>query len=439
MPDHDTFDLDAAFRALQDDIAGLSTPRGAGTAIATSRRRRRTTIAAVAAVAVLAVGGVVAGHGLGRDHAVGPSGRLPAPAPLTAERLTSATQGWTPAWEANTRAAQDKMQLTFGGDCFPSFTGGQADGYTVFGNGHDDLGITTTSDFTGDPSGEPVVWRRMVSDMQGCAGAQEVSSFSGPNGVAGYTFQVRATASESAPEYAWIVSTGRAIGVLKILGQSDPLPHANDIAVSDVLLAAVEFRVSTSDPRTNGSGQRIDPTQTLGQVWPQPLRPTLDGWSTPWDPRLPGSGPPEDLGLPDCAQRLSWYRDGGTFTVGTNGFEWVRWFTSEAPAVQAVAELQQALASCSTPYDVHTVTLSDDRAVFVAAGPEVLWFARVASHVLVLQLPGGATPPPDDVSLKVGALLEHVLEQPATTTMSPDTAPPPWMRREIAAAPTFGP
>lgn len=331
------------------------------------------------------------------------------------------------------------MQLTFGGDCFPSFSGGQADGYTVFGNSHDDLAITTTSDFTGDPSGEPVVWRRMVSDLEGCPGAQEVSSFSGPSGVAGYTYQVRATASESAPEYAWIVSTAQGIGVLKILGQSEPLPHANDVAVSDALVAAVGFRVSTSDSGTNGSVDRIDPSQTLGQVWAQPLQPALEGWSTPWDPRLPTSGPAEDLNLPDCAQRLSWYRDGGTFTVGTDGFEWVQWFASEAAAVEAVAELRQALASCSTPYDVHSVTLPDGRPVVVAAGPQVLWFSRVASHVLVLQLPAGDTPPPDEVSLKVGALIEHVLEQPATTTMSPDQTPPPWLQREIEAAPTFGP
>jgi hypothetical protein len=127
--------------------------------------------------------------------------------------------------------------------------------------------------------------------------------------------------------------------------------------------------------------------------------------------------------------------------VGTDGFEWVRWFGSEATAVQAVDDLQQALASCSTPYDVHTVTLPDGRPVVVASGPRVLWFTRVASHVLVLQVPAGDTPPPDDVSMRVGALLEHVLEQPATTTLSPGagTTVPRWMQREIAAAPTFGP
>jgi hypothetical protein len=440
MPEHETFDLDAAFARLERDVAGITIGRGAQGAVSTARRRRRTTLGAVVAVGVLTLGGVVAGHEMGQDRTVGPADRLPAPAPLTAERLSSATEGWTPAWEANTGAAQRKLQLTSGGDCFPSFTGGQANGYTLFGNAHDDLAVTSTSDFTGDRRGEPVVWRRMVSDMQGCAGVQEVSSFTGPSGVTGHTYQVRAADSESAPEYVWIVSTGQGIGVLKILGQSDPLPSVQDTAVADALVAAVEDRLAHSNPQTNGSVQRIDPSKTLGQVWAEPLVTALDRWSTPWSPRLPRSGSTPDLGLPGCAQSLDWYRDGGSYSVGSDGFEWVSWFPTEAPAVQAVDELRQALATCSTPYAVHTVALPSGRPVVVASGPQAIWFARVASHVVVLQLPAGDAPPPDDVSLKVGALLEHVLEQPATTTMQPDGTPVPrWLQRAIAAAPTFGP
>lgn len=62
------------------------------------------------------------------------------------------------------------------------------------------------------------------------------------------------------------------------------------------------------------------------------------------------------------------------------------------------------------------MTLPSGRPVVVAVGPQVLWFARVASHVLVLQLPAGDTPPPD----------KH-------------TKVPAWMQKEITAAPTFGP
>jgi hypothetical protein len=440
MPEHETFDLDAAFARLERDVAGLSRGRGAADAVSTARRRRRTTSAAIAAVAILVVGGAVAGHSLGHDHAVGPADRVPAPAPLTAEALTSATEGWTPAWVKNSAAAVRKMQETFGGDCFPAISGGQADGITVFGNSHDDLAVTTTSDFSGDLTGEPVVWRRIMSSMQGCRGAREVSSFAGPSGVAGHTYQVRAADSDSAPEYVWIVSTGQGIGVLKVLGQSDPLPAAHDTAVADALVADVEDRLAHSDPQTNGSVQRINPSETLGQVWAEPLVPALEGWSTPWISRLPKSGPTTARALPGCAQRLDWYRNGGGYSVGTDGFEWVNWFPTEPRAVQAVDELRHALATCSTPYDVHTVTLPSGRPVVVASGPRAIWFTRVASHVVVLQLPAGDAPPPDDVSLKVGALIEHVLQQPATTTVRPDGTPVPrWMQRAIAAAPTFGP
>jgi hypothetical protein len=39
----------------------------------------------------------------------------------------------------------------------------------------------------------------------------------------------------------------------------------------------------------------------------------------------------------------------------------------------------------------------------------------------------------------VAAVLEEVLERPATTTISPGNTVPSWMKPEIASAPTFGP
>jgi hypothetical protein len=43
------------------------------------------------------------------------------------------------------------------------------------------------------------------------------------------------------------------------------------------------------------------------------------------------------------------------------------------------------------------------------------WVRQVGSRVLVLQLPSGSTPPPDAVSVKVGQVLESVLERLETT------------------------
>jgi hypothetical protein len=289
-------------------------------------------------------------------------------------------------------------------------------------------------------------WRKVEQQMTGCAAAAEVSSFDDPTGASGRTYRVDPTPSETAPQYVWIVSTGHAIGVMKIFDQSDAMPSANDRRVADALLAAVQDRAAFDQyPSASDSPpQRIDPTQTAGQVWAQALEPALSGWSTPWDPRLPqdASQASPDLALPDCAGQPD-RNDSGlglTVNVGRDGFEWAHWFLSDAAAVKAVDDLQQAMADCSTPYDVHTVTLPSGRPVVVASGPQVvLWFTRVASHVLVLQIPAGNAAPPNDVSVNVGALLEHVLEQPATTTTSPGGEIPPWMQKEIAAAPTFGP
>jgi hypothetical protein len=401
MPENETYDLDAAFARLEQDLSTLSRGPGAGRAVSTARRRRRTTVAAVAAVAIVAVGGVVAGHNLGRDHAVEPADRVPTPAPLTAEALTSATEGWTPAWEANTPAAQQRMQQNVATDgCFPSFSGGQADGYTVFGNSHDDLGITTTSEFTGDPSGEPVVLQRMVSQMEGCA--QEVSSFDDAStGVAGYTFQIGATGSESAPEYVWIVSTGQGIGVLKILGQSDPLPSSNDTDVSNALLGAVEFRVQHSDPRTTAG--RATPEQ-LTRFDPARLRDALGGWQSGWHD---GQPPNTVLHLP-CGT-AAWNDAGVDTNIGADGRYWVHQFSSPTAAEAGFQRIQSALGRCPG-YTTGTVTSPGGPSVFVARGQDDQWLVQHEDWVVLTFLPRAATPPPDSVSAAIGSAMVAVVD-----------------------------
>ena len=103
MPEPDTFDLDAAFDALERDIAGLSRGPGASRAVSTARRRRRTTIGAVAAVALVAIGGVALAQGVGsHETSIEPAATLPPPAPLDAAAMTRATEGWTTPWHVLT-------------------------------------------------------------------------------------------------------------------------------------------------------------------------------------------------------------------------------------------------------------------------------------------------------------------------------------------------
>ena len=445
MPEHETYDLDAAFAALEQDISTLSTSPGAGAAVARARRRRRTTVGAIAGATVLVVGGAVVGQGWSvHDDAVAPADQLPAPALLDGPHLSKATEGWTPAWSTNNQQARLKMGQTFGGGCLMVAPRGRS-GIAVLGNSHGDVAAALMSDYGTHAAEEQHDWRGMERRLAACSGAQLVSSFSDPSGAVGHTYRLPATQSGTAPEYEWIVSTGQGIGVLKIFDQSDELPAANNRPVADALLAAVQDPSSYDQQGTTPPGgvQRIDPAKTLGQVWSEALTPALVGWSTPWDPRLPladGGSPPSD---PACTAGFLKDPSGSsqTVNVGTDGHEWVQWFDSESGATQALEQVQRDLKSCATPYAFHTVTLPDGRPILVGVGPQVFWATRVASHILVLAVPAGDTPPPDEVSLKVGALLEHVLEQPAATTVSPDghTKVPEWMQKEIAAAPTFGP
>ena len=75
MPEHDTFDLDAAFARLEQDVTdSLHRPAGPVPRSPRARRRRRRA-GAVVVVAVLAVGGVAVGQGLsGHDDSIAPSG-----------------------------------------------------------------------------------------------------------------------------------------------------------------------------------------------------------------------------------------------------------------------------------------------------------------------------------------------------------------------------
>lgn len=99
MLEHDTFDLEAAFRAFEQDLADISRPRGAGVAVAAATARRRRRVCAVAAAAVLAVGGAAVGHTWGGQSDVSPAGRsVPDPAALDPGTLSAATAGWTAAW-----------------------------------------------------------------------------------------------------------------------------------------------------------------------------------------------------------------------------------------------------------------------------------------------------------------------------------------------------
>lgn len=446
MPEHDTFDLDAAFHALERDVADSSVPRGAGAAITTARRRRRTTVATVAAAAVLAAGGVVIGHGFGQDHAVEPTSTtgesdrpVPVAAPLDAVSLGRATAGWAGPWDnldmnANpVRTLNPSCQINNDESGSSSVNG--ATGAFQTSDGHYvQFGATRWNEGAGAHVAT------LTNALEACPGAKttEVTYTDGT-----HVLFVELQSLAGSPTQWAIVARGHdqlGLEIAPTTGLTDEV----QVRLADAMVAGLEADAGLTSVPQGGVG-RMDPAQTAGQVWAETLQPALTGWATPWNPKLPqGSSEAQPgLSLPNCVGSIGEKDNGNglTINVGRDGYQEVHWFPTESAATQTVADLQQGLAGCSTPYEVHTVTLPSGRPVVVAAGPQVvLWFTRVASHVLVLQLPAGDTAPPDDVSIKVGQVIEQVLEQPAATTVSPgETNVPDWLKKGIADAPTFGP
>jgi hypothetical protein len=396
MPD--TFDLDQAFRDLEQDLAGRSTPRGAGFAISTARRRRRTTIGGVVVGLALVVGGVaLAQETAGTDHTVAPAHGLPAPAPLDGPHLSAATAGWTPAWTADTEGARQKMSQTFGGDCLAVAPGGRAAGITAFGNSHDDLAIAILTTYGEQVTERQRAWRRVEQQLDGCHGAELVSSFSDPSGAAGRLYRIAVTESETAPQYEWIVTTADAIGVLKIMDQSDPLPAELDRPTAQALLAAVQDPSSfQSTPSTDQPALRVEEGDFAR---------SLRGWQSGWA-RSADQGSPA-LTAPCYAGR--WQQGSWTSKhegLGGNGRQDVALFHTVAEARAAATSLVNALQECrSARYGV-THTSHDARSLLVvASGPSIVWVAQQDDAVGVVRVPSGGAAPPRPVTVAVGGVM----------------------------------
>jgi hypothetical protein len=244
MPEHDTYDLDAAFRDLEHDIGDRSRPAGAAAAISTARRRRLTAIGGIAAGLALVVGGVVATQGLAtRDSTIGPTGR-PSVAPLDATHLTEATSGWVPAWTGRTEQAKRWIQQTFGGPC-TWHTRGERSAITFLGNPQGDVALIAVS--AGRPPTGPAhnAWPVLARDLDRCSGASLMtSSTEGAARVRVY----RVTDDQQATSYTWIVSTGHGVGLLTVMKVDSPPSPATQHDVGQAVLAAVRDPASYDEP-----------------------------------------------------------------------------------------------------------------------------------------------------------------------------------------------
>jgi hypothetical protein len=392
MPD--TFDLDQAFRDLEQDLAGLSTPRGAGVAISTARRRRRTTIGGAVAGLALVGGGFTLAQGIGgADHAIPPAHGLPAPAPLDGPHLSAATAGWT----AHTAGARQKMSQTFGGDCLAVAPGGGATGITAFGNSHDDLAIAMFTGYGEQVTERQRAWHRVEQRLDGCHGAELVSSFSDPSGAEGRLYRIAASGSESAPQYEWIVTTTQAIGALKIMDQSDPLPTELAQPTAQALLAAAQDPTSfQSNPSPHQPALRVEERDFAGAI---------SGWQSGWARTADHASPvPASPCYARQWQHGSWASEHEG--LGGNGRQDVAMFHTAAEARAAATSLVNAFQECRSAHYRITRTSDEARSMLVvAAGPSIVWVAQHDDAVSVVRVPSASAAPPRPVSVAVGGLM----------------------------------
>ncbi len=397
MPDHDTFDLEAAFRGLADDIAHVTNAPGADIAVRGARRRRRTTLGAAVAGVALVVG-AVAVAGIGKhDDAVTPVDHLPAPAPLDGPHLTAATGGWTPAWGPETKAVRDEIASAFGGHCLADIPGGGRGALLALASTSRTGALAEMTDFGSRSREAAASWRRVERQLGRCPEAHLVSSFRIPSGGAGHTYRIDPSGRETAPEYAWIVTTGRQVGELKIFGQRDPLPEVNDPQVARAFLAALQNPSSYTTRHTASSN-------ATPRVDEQDFARALGGWVSGWT----SSGGEHSVSDSSCYRKHWWQRSWSSVHMGLggNGRQEIAQFHSAAAARAAVISLSDALRSCdSTRYDV-TQPLDDPRSsLAVASGPTVVWVAQHDDAVAVVHVPSAGTPPPRQVSVDVGGLM----------------------------------
>ena len=166
--------LDEAFDTLTTEVGERTANRGAGAAISEARRRR-TTIGAAAAVALIAVGGVVFSQLGDTDHAA-PAVQVPPPAVLDAAALNSITEGWVSGWHdagKDDEAALSKAENLF--TCLDKSDSGTATdpkrvGTQLMVGGSGEIAYLGYADFEGSGEEADAASQQMSTSFATCAG-----------------------------------------------------------------------------------------------------------------------------------------------------------------------------------------------------------------------------------------------------------------------------
>jgi len=421
MPEHDLFDLDDAFSSLERDIATISSPRGAGQAVGTARRRRRTTYGSIAAVAVLAVGAVAIGQGLaGRDGAVGPSDQpLPPPTPLSAGAFSTATAGWVDGWGKPTSAQSDSLNSV---DCLGSGSDTKAldaatrTGGDIYGAGSTEVVYALGLDFPADKI--DAATSAIAAAVRSCK--PTVSATTTYADGSEVTFYQLPPKNGSGDIELWTARFGDRLG-LAVAGGTPDEPPADVVAqVGDLLVGVLQ--VDSTFTQTPGgavtSGSATASSSSFGSVSESDFAAALGTWPNGWQQRGTKSAVDQ---LPCAGDWTVGSSSGLGSSLGTNGDQESYNFDSAENARSSVEALAGNLHACAaSPATITTVAGTGTAPVTVAVGSgsdaRVTWIVHVGASVGYISIPGDTTPPAlvsETVAGLMGDALNHVASSEA--------------------------
>lgn len=421
MPDLDTFDLDAAFRGLEQHVADRTTSRGAGLAIDTARRRRRTTVGAIAAVAVLAVGGAVIGQGLGgQDHTVGPTG-FPRSSAFDADAFNSAAAGWTSGWTlaaseafVSLQGLSDACASAFdgiGGGPAPERVGGPDFTSSVYGSAVSRFQQWGPS----HPGAASNLYAAAMTELGPCTNGSRMRPYSWEHDP-GSDDDNAAVTSYSTPRHdglsthIWIATFDNEFGVLLTSGTTRPVPGAVDRRIAAALIAGLQSPATYAQTATSGSSASSSPGGAVPSLSAEVFAHAVSGWDTAWS----ASSGDRSISEVPCVNAAVWPgTDGGleSTSLGGNGDQEFGTFDSTAHAAAAFGRLRQALTGCDgSSYTLQQPVRGGGLQTFEASGTDVVWAVQQGRHVGVITVPGNGTPPPVSVSVAVVTAIQSAMQ-----------------------------
>jgi len=418
MPEHtpETFDLDSAFDTLTTDVRAGTASRGAEHAIGAARRRR-TTIGAAAAVALIAIGGVVFSQ-LGNGDKLSPAGELsvPPPAALDAAAMNAATSGWVSDWHIASKEDRTALKaLDAGPACMSEGTDTASapdpsrTGANLMVSAADQVSYTVFADYDSDTPGATAANAEVTSAMTACTDADVTISY-GPRGsVSHYVLPAR----QGAVVQAWVGRLDNRLGLVMVHGSAAP-PSDDDVAaLATAILAALQvdesykladaFQVDSGSGSASGSatasaGAPVQVGEAQRQIREQDLATALGGWST-WSSQGNQTTAAELPCLGDWSSSTS----GMSASIGTTGEQSYAWFDSSTDASREVPALITRLLACdSAQWTVDSTTVPG--VVVASYDGGTVWIAQQGPTIALLKLAGTGNPPAD-VATAVGELV----------------------------------